>query len=431
MAKIMLVEDDTNLSEIYRARLEAEGYTILTAYDGEEALARAVKEKPDLIICDVMMPKISGFEMLDILRGTEGVQNTKVIMMTALSQAEDKARASALGADRYLVKSQVTLEDVVTAVKDVISSSPTPTTPNKPSVAPAVGIAPQSEPAPSVPPVSIPVAPAPSSIAPPVNDSVVGNDVPAISEPAISTNVSPSTTPVNISSGAGGPTTIASADSMTETTAPTQTPNSALPNDPVNPPAPNELDPALSESSSEEQAGMSKQIENFINQQSDAPTATNPVLSENQSTLASGGVAPEDSIPAFNLQTEENNVVSQPIAPAPAPIEIPTPALSPPDKQISAVEPASAVSEPPSHDDVNIPGKKVIQPLNDIHAKPDLDLLLAKEEQKDVENAEAKPIVGGEEVPPNNGYLGTPPSQVGQFNPNNGDSMYDPNNIAI
>jgi DNA-binding response OmpR family regulator len=71
MTKIMLVEDDNNLREIYEARLSAEGYSIVTAPDGEAALALAGKERPDLIITDVMMPKISGFEMLDILRNTE------------------------------------------------------------------------------------------------------------------------------------------------------------------------------------------------------------------------------------------------------------------------------------------------------------------------------------------------------------------------
>lgn len=120
MAKIMLVEDDTNLREIYQARLAAEGYEVVVAKDGEEALAIAVKEKPQLILCDVMMPKVSGFEMLDILRSTSGIQNIKVIMMTALSQAEDKERAEKLGADRYLVKSQVTLEDMAKSVKDVL-----------------------------------------------------------------------------------------------------------------------------------------------------------------------------------------------------------------------------------------------------------------------------------------------------------------------
>lgn len=122
MTKIMLVEDDKNLSAIYRDRLLAEGYDIVSAHDGEEALAMAVKEKPNLIIADVMMPKISGFDMLDILRSTPETKNTKVIMMTALSQAEDQQRANQLGADKYLVKSQVTLDDVARVVREVLGS---------------------------------------------------------------------------------------------------------------------------------------------------------------------------------------------------------------------------------------------------------------------------------------------------------------------
>jgi CheY-like chemotaxis protein len=125
MPKIMLVEDDNNLREIYEARLLAEGYEIISAEDGEQALAMAVKEKPDLIISDIMMPKISGFDMLDILRSTPETKNTKVIMMTALSQAEDKARADKLGADRYLVKSQVTLEDVAKVAREVLQDKDT------------------------------------------------------------------------------------------------------------------------------------------------------------------------------------------------------------------------------------------------------------------------------------------------------------------
>src|SRR6185369_7176165 len=101
-------------------RLQAEGYEIVSAKDGEEALALAVKEKPDLIIADIMMPKISGFDMLDILRSTPETRDTKVVMMTALSQAEDKEKATKLGADRYLVKSQVTLEDVARVAREVL-----------------------------------------------------------------------------------------------------------------------------------------------------------------------------------------------------------------------------------------------------------------------------------------------------------------------
>lgn len=121
MSKIMLVEDDNSLREIYSIRLTAEGYTIVSAGDGEEALAVAVRERPDLIVSDVMMPKISGFDMLDILRSTPETSNIKVIMMTALSAEDQRVRGEQLGADRYLVKSQVGIEDVVNAVHEVLN----------------------------------------------------------------------------------------------------------------------------------------------------------------------------------------------------------------------------------------------------------------------------------------------------------------------
>lgn len=124
MAKVLLVEDDSNLREIYGARLEAEGYEIVTANDGEEGLAVAVKERPQLIIADVMMPKISGFDMLDILRTTPETKDVKVIVMTALSQDEDRQRGESLGADRYFVKSQVVLEDLVATVKELLQDVP-------------------------------------------------------------------------------------------------------------------------------------------------------------------------------------------------------------------------------------------------------------------------------------------------------------------
>ncbi len=120
MTKILLVEDDVNLRDIYFARFQAEGYDLAVASNGEEALATAVKEKPNLIILDVMMPRISGFDVLDILRSTPETAHTKVIMMTALSEQADKDRGKSLGVDEYLVKSQVTLEDVVATVKKTL-----------------------------------------------------------------------------------------------------------------------------------------------------------------------------------------------------------------------------------------------------------------------------------------------------------------------
>lgn len=124
MAKIMLVEDDKSLREIYSIRLVAEGYNIVSAGDGEEALGLAVQEKPDLIISDVMMPKISGFDMLDILRSTPETKDIKVIMMTALSSDEQRQRSEALGAAKHLVKSQCGIEDVINAVHEVLGDVP-------------------------------------------------------------------------------------------------------------------------------------------------------------------------------------------------------------------------------------------------------------------------------------------------------------------
>lgn len=133
MAKLLLVEDDVNLREIYSARFAAESYQVITASDGEEALATAVRERPDLILLDVMMPLISGFDVLDILRSTPETKDTKVIMMTALSQDSDRERGEKLGANKYLIKSQVTLEDVVNAVKAELGGPAGP----PPAVAPS------------------------------------------------------------------------------------------------------------------------------------------------------------------------------------------------------------------------------------------------------------------------------------------------------
>lgn len=123
MTKVMLVEDDKSLREIYSIRLVAEGYEVVSAGDGEEALAMAVKERPDLIVSDVMMPKISGFDMLDILRSTPETKDIKVIMMTALSSEDQRQRGESLGANKYLVKSQVGIEDVINAVHEVLEGA--------------------------------------------------------------------------------------------------------------------------------------------------------------------------------------------------------------------------------------------------------------------------------------------------------------------
>jgi DNA-binding response OmpR family regulator len=115
--KILLVEDDDRLANVYETRLQSEGFTTKRVANGEEALAMAIQVKPDLILLDVMMPKVSGFDVLDILRNTPETASIKIIMLTALSQESDKQRAVALGVDDYLIKSQVVIADVVDRVK--------------------------------------------------------------------------------------------------------------------------------------------------------------------------------------------------------------------------------------------------------------------------------------------------------------------------
>jgi CheY-like chemotaxis protein len=242
VAKIMLVEDDINLSEIYKARLEAEGYQISSAKDGEEALALAVKEHPNLIISDIMMPNISGFDMLDILRSTPGIEATKVIMMTALGQAEDKTRAEKLGADRYLVKSQVTLEDVVKVVREVLESDkPGGFATPKADISAAAPEQPALTSAATMPvtttPVTQPNSPAPVTIADPV--------------------MAPAPSPVSPPLATAAPNT-ASNQPLLDTKPAVPTPLPVADNSST-------VDSTLGQSSIEETSNIKSQIQDFLN----------------------------------------------------------------------------------------------------------------------------------------------------------------------
>lgn len=199
MTKILLVEDDKSLREIYGVRLLAEGYDIISAGDGEEALAMAIKDRPDLIVSDVMMPKISGFDMLDILRSTTETKDIKVIMMTALSSEDQRERGVSLGADRYLVKSQVGIEDVVRTVHEVLGDAPTTSAPAQPAN-PGAPVQPQqpATPAPAPQPIAAPgpqpmAAPTPQPVAPtPQSPRPIAPPIPTTSPQA---GTAPSTLP--------------------------------------------------------------------------------------------------------------------------------------------------------------------------------------------------------------------------------------------
>jgi two-component system alkaline phosphatase synthesis response regulator PhoP len=103
-AKIMVVDDEPNIIQTLQDRLEMNDYTVISACNGKEGLDKAINEKPDIILLDVIMPIMDGHEMLERLRKTEAGKGIAVIMLSARSQTDDIARASSCGIEDYIIK---------------------------------------------------------------------------------------------------------------------------------------------------------------------------------------------------------------------------------------------------------------------------------------------------------------------------------------
>ena len=401
-AKILLVEDDNNLREIYEARLQAEGYIIVTAQDGEEALVVAKAEKPDLIISDVMMPRISGFEMLDILRNTEELKQIKVIMLTALGQAEDKTRANSLGADRYLVKSQVTLEDIVKAAHELIDGAAAPA--SAPAPTPVV---PTTSPEPvAVAPVEVQPA---STVTPPMS--------PTISTPTPAAPVTPVTEPV------AQPTALSTPQPVTAPEAPAISSVTPVTTVPVTAPAPvpdDDVAKLNTPTTADEDVAVGAQIQDFANQ-----TVT-PAANANQTAATSDDGVLNDAVNDLTASTPKKVYLT-------------------PQPEVS-VTPAPNVAASVNNDSVTIANKKIIQPIVS-EPKPGLDELLAAQETKDAQAANNPVVVSPDNttespVPsmPNAGFNNQSTQQGSTLGPNptlatppvpSGPTDTDPNNIAL
>ncbi|PIU40872.1 MAG: two-component system response regulator [Candidatus Omnitrophica bacterium CG07_land_8_20_14_0_80_42_15] len=102
--KILVVDDEIQLVEMVKLRLQANGYIVLTAGDGQEALEKARKEKPDLIILDLMLPKIDGYKVCRMLKFDEKYKKIPILMFTARAQESDKKLGEEVGADGYITK---------------------------------------------------------------------------------------------------------------------------------------------------------------------------------------------------------------------------------------------------------------------------------------------------------------------------------------
>jgi len=119
--KVLIVDDDAFLSGIYATKLELDGFLVVTARDGEEGLKAAMREKPDLILLDVLMPKLDGFEVLKRLKADAETKPIPVIMLTNLGQKEDIEKGISDGAVDYLIKAHFVPAEAVEKIKKVLN----------------------------------------------------------------------------------------------------------------------------------------------------------------------------------------------------------------------------------------------------------------------------------------------------------------------
>jgi DNA-binding response OmpR family regulator len=118
---IMIIEDDRFLSSLMKARLEKDGFAIIQAFDGEEAIELFKQQAPSLIVLDLIMPKVTGFEVLQTIAITPELQRTPVVILSNLAQDSDIEKARQLGAKEYFVKVKVSIDDLVGRIKSLLA----------------------------------------------------------------------------------------------------------------------------------------------------------------------------------------------------------------------------------------------------------------------------------------------------------------------
>lgn len=121
--KILIVEDDNFLVEMYTTKFEIEGFTVFSAEDGEKGLEVAKAQKPDIILLDILMPRMDGFATIEALKKDESTKNIPVILLTNLGQKEDVKRGFELGAAGYLIKAHFMPSEVVDKIKKILEES--------------------------------------------------------------------------------------------------------------------------------------------------------------------------------------------------------------------------------------------------------------------------------------------------------------------
>ena len=124
--KILIAEDDKFLSQVLKGRLEREGFVVVQAFNGEETVEALKKERPSLLLLDLIMPKMSGFEVLERISIDPQLQDIPVVVLSNLGQEGDIEKVRFLGVTNYFVKVQMSIEDLVKATKDIMSNQARP-----------------------------------------------------------------------------------------------------------------------------------------------------------------------------------------------------------------------------------------------------------------------------------------------------------------
>ena len=115
---VLIVEDDEMISSMYKMKLDAGGYEVLIADNGADGLETAKKEKPDMILLDVILPQLDGFSVLEGLKENEGTKNIPVMVLTNLGTEEDMEKGKKMGAVDYIVKANLTPAEVINKVAE-------------------------------------------------------------------------------------------------------------------------------------------------------------------------------------------------------------------------------------------------------------------------------------------------------------------------
>jgi DNA-binding response OmpR family regulator len=118
--KILVVEDDGMISSMYKTKFEADGFIVFIAEDGASGLEIARKEKPDIIMLDIILPRLDGFSVLEEIKKDKNIKNTPVIMLTNLGTDEDKKKGEKSGASDYLVKASLTPAQVSDKIRKAL-----------------------------------------------------------------------------------------------------------------------------------------------------------------------------------------------------------------------------------------------------------------------------------------------------------------------